>query len=311
LSICMQMILHRVRLRGGVYGLLIGDALGVPYEFHSAKSIPTLSAIEMDPPTDFHRAHDGVPIGTWSDDGAQTLALLDALLRDRALDLVTFASNLQNWYHHGAFTPDGIVFDVGLQTQRAIDRLASGIDPALAGPHGGRDNGNGSLMRCLAVVIVASSHEEVIRLARRQSLVTHGHPRSQLCCALYCLTAVYILEGLTAPNAVRAAEDELLERYTGTAEEDELKVVLDGRFDAPQGFGYVVDCFWSAIHCLLSTSSYEDCVKRAVSLGNDTDTTAAVAGGLAGILYGEHALPERWVATLRAKAIVEDLLAQL
>ena len=302
---------HRVRLRGGVYGLLIGDALGVPYEFHSATSIPTPSAIEMSPPADFLRAHDGVPLGTWSDDGAQTLALFDALLRDRALDLNTFASNLQNWYRHGAFTPDGKVFDVGLQTQRAMYKLASGIDPALAGPHDDRDNGNGSLMRCLAVVTVASSHEEVIHLARRQSLVTHGHPRSQLCCALYCLTAVYIFEGLTAANAVRAAEDELLDRNTGTAEEDELKTVLDGRFDVPQGSGYVVDCFWSAIHCLLSTSSYEDCVKRAVSLGTDTDTTAAVAGGLAGILYGEDALPERWVATLRAKAIVEDLLAQL
>lgn len=301
----------QARLRGGLFGLLIGDALGVPYEFHSAVSISTVSRIEMAPPPDFERTHDGVPPGTWSDDGAQTLALLDALARDRELDLEMFAGNLQDWFHRGAFTPDGKVFDVGLQTQRALQQLASGVAPAVAGPVDERDNGNGSLMRCLPVIMVTTSHEEIIRLACKQSLVTHGHARSQLCCALYCLTAVGILENMSAADAVRAAEDELLTRYAGTAEEAELKVALDGRFDAPQGSGYVVDSFWSAIHCLLSTRSYEDCVKRAITLGNDTDTTAAVAGGLAGIVYGEEALPARWLATLRGKEIVERLLAKL
>ncbi|MGE8454235.1 MAG: ADP-ribosylglycohydrolase family protein, partial [Pseudomonadales bacterium] len=81
-------------------------------------------------------------------------------------------------------------------------------------------------------------------------------------------------------------------------------------FDPPQGSGYVVDSFWSAIHCLLSTGSYEDCVKRAVALGNDTDTTAAIAGGLAGLLYGVAAIPDRWLAALRGKNFVESLLAK-
>ncbi|MGS0896400.1 ADP-ribosylglycohydrolase family protein [Burkholderia stagnalis] len=297
------------RLRGGLLGLLIGDALGVPYEFHDAASIPPPDRIDMTPPPGFARAHDGVPPGTWSDDGAQTLALLDALLRDRELHLGTLADNLTNWFHRGAFTPDGRVFDVGLQTRRAFEALAAGAEPATAGPDGERDNGNGSLMRCFPVVMFAASRDEAVRLACRQSLVTHGHLRSQLGCALYALTAMGILENQSAPDAVRAAEDELLAHHAGTVEEIELKVVLDGRFDAPQGTGYVVDSFWSAIHCLLSTSSYEDCVKRAVSLGNDTDTTAAIAGSLAGALYGEAALPGRWVAALRGKAMVEDWLA--
>ncbi|WP_241300803.1 ADP-ribosylglycohydrolase family protein [Burkholderia stabilis] len=299
------------RLRGGLLGLLVGDALGVPYEFHDAASIPPPAAIDMTPPHGFERAHDGVPPGTWSDDGAQALALLDALLHDRDLNLDTFAGNLQDWFHRGAFTPDGRVFDVGLQTQRAFHALAAGKAPAVAGPDGERDNGNGSLMRCFPVVMVAASRDEAIRLACKQSVVTHGHVRSQLCCALYCLTALGIVEGQSAPDAVRAAEDDLLARYERTNDEIELKVVLDGRFDAPQGSGYVVDSFWSSIHCLLSTGSYEDCVKRAIALGNDTDTTAAIAGSLAGALYGEPALPERWIATLRGKEKVEGWLAKL
>ncbi|VWC53930.1 putative ADP-ribosylglycohydrolase [Burkholderia contaminans] len=301
---------RRSRLRGGLLGLLIGDALGVPYEFHDAASIPPPAAIDMTPPPGFVRAHDGVPPGTWSDDGAQALALLDALSNDRDLNLDTFARNLQDWFHRGAFTPDGHVFDVGLQTRRAFHALAAGAAPAVAGPDGERDNGNGSLMRCFPVIMVAASRDEAIRLARKQSVVTHGHVRSQLCCALYGLTAWDIVEGQPAPDAVRAAEDELLARYAGTADEIELKIVLDGRFDAPQGSGYVVDSFWSSIQCLLSTSSYEDCVKRAIALGNDTDTTAAIAGSLAGALYGEHALPARWVAALRGKEQVEGWLAK-
>lgn len=302
---------RRSRLRGGLLGLLIGDALGVPYEFHDAASIPPPAAIDMTPPPGFARAHDGVPPGTWSDDGAQALALLDALSDDHDLNLDTFARNLQDWFHRGAFTPDGRVFDVGLQTQRALHALAAGAAPAAAGPCDERDNGNGSLMRCFPVVMVATSRDEAIRLACRQSVVTHGHVRSQLCCALHALTAMGIVDGQPAPDAVRAAEDELLARYAGTADEIELKIVLDGRFDAPQGSGYVVDSFWSSIHCLLSTGSYEDCVKRAIALGNDTDTTAAIAGSLAGALYGEAALPDRWVAALHGKAHVEGRLARL
>jgi len=299
------------RLRGCLFGLLVGDALGVPYEFHGAESIPSPPDIEMVPPAGFDRAHGGVPAGTWSDDGAQALALLDALLQDGDLDLDAFAINLLDWARHGKFTPDGNVFDIGLQTQRAFQALGSGTAPAVAGPADERDNGNGSLMRCLSVVMVASSRESAIRLSMKQSLITHGHLRAQLCCALCCLTAMGILEGQSAPDAVRAAEDELLGRYAGLAEEAELKIVLDGRFDPPQGSGYVVDSFWSAIHCLLSTGSYEGCVKRAVALGNDTDTTAAIAGGLAGLLYGVAAIPDRWLAALRGRDFVESLLAEI
>ncbi|MGN8064868.1 ADP-ribosylglycohydrolase family protein [Ralstonia sp. 22111] len=299
---------RQARLRGGLLGLLIGDALGVPYEFHDAASIPPSAEIEMTPPVGFYRAHVGVPPGTWSDDSAQALALLDALLRDRTLDLDTFAANLLNWFQQGAFTPDGNVFDVGLQTRQAFYAIAAGKSASTSGPDGERDNGNGSLMRCLPVVMVAATRDDAIHLARKQSLPTHGHVRSQLCCALHCLTAMGILEGQSAADAVRAAEDALLDRHTGTPEESELKIALDGRFDAPQGSGYVVDSFWSAMHCVLSTHSYEDCVKRAVALGNDTDTTACIAGGLAGLVYGEDAIPRRWLAALHGRTTVESLL---
>lgn len=298
------------RIRGGLYGLLVGDALGVPYEFHDASEIPDEHEIEMAPPRGFRRAHSGVPIGTWSDDGAQALCLLDSLNRDASLNLADFAGQLLAWYETGHMTPDGKVFDVGIQTRRALGALQRGVEAAKAGPSGERDNGNGALMRCLPVVFVAQSTDEVIDLAIRQGVVTHGHIRSQLSCALYAVAGAGILDGLPAIEAVSSAEEEVHRRFGETEHGDEARLVLSARAEPSRGLGYVVDSLWSSIDCLLATTDYEACVRRAVMLGNDTDTTACIAGGLAGLLYGYENIPERWREVLKGKELVEKLLAR-
>lgn len=135
------------RVEGGLLGLLIGDALGVPYEFHQPHEIPLAHEIEFVPSPGFSRSHRGVPPGTWSDDGAQALCLLASLLKCDSLNLDNFAAKLLMWYQEGAFTPDNHVFDCGLQTRRAIHSVIEGVGPELSGPNGEYDNGNGSLMR--------------------------------------------------------------------------------------------------------------------------------------------------------------------
>lgn len=299
------------RIRGGLHGLLVGDALGVPYEFHDASEIPAEHEIEMAPPKGFRRAHSGVPIGTWSDDGAQALCLLDSLNRDASLNLADFAGQLLAWYETGHMTPDGKVFDVGIQTRRALGALQKGVDAAKAGPSGERDNGNGALMRCLPVIFAASLLDEVVELAMRQGVVTHAHIRSQLCCALYAVAAAGILDGLSAMEAVGRAEREVYRRFADTEHDDELRLILGARSEPSRGSGYVVDSLWSSIDCLLTTTDYESCVRRAVMLGNDTDTTACIAGGLAGSLYGYESIPRRWIEVLRGRESVERLLAVL
>src|SRR5689334_5389738 len=104
----------RERLEGGLFGLLIGDALGVPYEFHPPHTLPPLAEIEMVPPAQFDRAHASVPPGTWSDDGAQALALLASLLDRGALDVQDLGARLVAWYQTGYLAVDGRVFDIGI-----------------------------------------------------------------------------------------------------------------------------------------------------------------------------------------------------
>jgi ADP-ribosylglycohydrolase len=72
--------------------------------------------------------------------------------------------------------------------------------------------------------------------------------------------------------------------------------------------GFVRHTYKAALWCLVNTDSYEECVRLAVNLGSDTDTTAAVAGGLAGIVYGIEAIPAEWMEALRGKDIIERCL---
>lgn len=163
------------RLKGGLYGLLIGDALGVPYEFHPASAIPALELIDMTPPGRFRRSHASIMPGTWSDDGALALCLLDSLIEKDGLDLPNLATKFLAWGSDGYMAVDGHVFDIGIQTSRALEHLKNGASPERAGPSDERSNGNGSLMRALPLALWhRGSDEELVALAHAQSLLTHG-----------------------------------------------------------------------------------------------------------------------------------------
>ena len=299
------------RISGGLIGLLVGDALGVPYEFHPPSDIPPTDMIEFSPPIDFDRSHDSVAPGTWSDDGAQALCLLASLLDRDQLDVNDFGQRLVLWYDQGYMAVDNIVFDVGITTGKAIRAMRAGVTPFDAGSTDVHENGNGSLMRTLPLALWhQGSDAELVRDAHLQSHVTHAHLRSQVCCALYCLWARRILNEVATPweDAVQSLRG-LYEHSPDALQELEWSIRPNDPTGG-NGTGYVVDCLRSARN-VLETGNYETVVRAAVSLGNDTDTTACVAGGVAGLRYGVNNIPQRWREMLRGQAIFEPLLKQL
>ncbi len=301
----------RDQLTGAVFGLLIGDALGVPYEFTPADQIPPTSLIEMVPPETFPRAHRTVPPGTWSDDGAQALCLLASLLDRGRLDPLDLSQRILSWYEHGTMAVDGRVFDVGIQTTTALRALKSGVPPLEAGPSEERDNGNGSLMRVLPLALWhRGSDAELCADAYEQSQITHGHARSRVCCALYCLWARRIMTGHDQPwgDAVTTMRALI---SPGSAEDEAIEFHI--RPDDPpegQGSGYVVDTLRSA-RMVARLGSFETSVRAAIALGNDTDTTACVAGGIVGLRDGYESIPVRWRDALRGRELVDPLIEQL
>ena len=305
------MLSLRDRLSGGLVGLLVGDALGVPYEFLSPSEAPDRSAIEfVPPPHSPHPAH-SVPPGTWSDDGAQALCLLATLLECGSLDLQVFSQKLLHWLRQAEFTPDKRVFDCGIQTRAALSSLFQGVLPDRSGPSGEQDNGNGSLMRVLPLALWhTGSDEQLYADARRQSLVTHGHLRSQLCCAFYSLWARELILAKSDAWDLAAAKFQRL-GHSDAAAAKETSFILDQTHRSSAcGSGYVLNSLWS-VRIAMQESDYESVVRAAVAFGNDTDTTACIAGGLAGIRDGVVSIPERWRNSLRGRHIYEPLLQGL
>jgi len=290
----------RNQIAGAVWGHLVGDALGLPYEFTPPELVREVRWGD--------RGIHGQPPGTWSDDGGLTLALLDSLLH--GFDLEDQARRALGWMDGPAYKP-GPRFDIGSITRAALERVKAGCPAATAGGTSESDNGNGSLMRIMPVALVGFRQPpvEVARRACLASQVTHGHPRAQTICAVYCLIVRQLLLG--EQHRDEALRRSLVEAETclPSAPRSELRNVLS--YSQRAGTGYVVDTFWSAWDAFQEGASYGEVVERAILYGSDTDTTAAVAGGLAGIRWGISGIPREWLVGMRGKEIVEPLIERL
>lgn len=302
------------RISGGLFGMLVGDALGVPYEFFPPSSLPKYRELEMHPPEWFRRSHARTPPGTWSDDGAQALCLASSLLECDTLDVDDLGKRLLSWFERGYMAVDQRVFDCGAGTKMAFERMNAGVSATFSGGDANENNGNGSLMRVLPLALWhRGSLVDMVKMAHLQSAPTHRHPVSQVCCAFYCLVARAMLCGRDDINQIwDDAERTLRHQYAGNrAFENALEQVVESPLrDAPEGKGYVVDSLWTA-RWALQKGDYEAVVKHAISLGHDTDTSACIAGGLAGIRDGVAAIPGRWLQLLRGDGWVDPIANQL
>lgn len=298
------------RILGGLFGVAVGDTLGVPVEFVSREELRKKPVQEMIGYGTHHQ-----PPGTWSDDTSLTLCLVESLV-EAGYDPADAGKRFVRWYREGCWTPYGRVFDIGGATRRATTRLEDGVDPALAGTDDEMSNGNGSLMRILpAALYFAENEEEEMRDAVcKISCLTHRHPRSQLACSLYALLANELLAGNTpgaACERMRERAPELCAKNALAGELPHFERILNGSLPGlPEreirSDGYVVSTLEAAVWCLLNNETFPDTVLSAVNLGGDSDTTGAVAGGLAGVYYGYGAIPWNWLEGL---ARFEEILA--
>jgi len=285
----------------------LGDALGVPFEFKLGHQVPPMRDIALPMPAGFTRSHAGVPYGYWSDDTSQMLALLDSLrAHGGRFDWQDFSQRLLAWYDEGRYQPAGLVFDCGTQTRHALTLLRVGAYPSSAGTR----CGNGALMRVLPVAALPQaygvSEEAALQTAMAQSALTHPQAISQLLCATYVQLAWNVVKK-GAPTSWRAAGLEALAQVgmrlplSGSALKALQALQGSAARELPSGSGYVVNTFWSALWALDGADSVSAALRRAISLGHDTDTVACVVGGLAGLTLPVDVRAQQWLAFLHAK----------
>lgn len=292
---------RKVKRMGKVYdsvmGLILGDALGVPVEF---KKRDTFTVTDMIGYGTYSQ-----PPGTWSDDSSLTLATMESIIQFPGGEIVPEHMMLKfsKWLDKGEFTPYGEVFDVGGTTEMAIRRFNAGVEPLKCGLKHYKHNGNGSLMRILPLALMPSSVNDIDNV----SCLTHAHEISKRACRMYVATAEQLLKGKTLEYCLKYS----LAYFGEWAKEFSRLPQIPGLGrDEIRSTGYVVDTLEAALWCIYHTSSYRDCVLKAVNLGGDTDTIAAVAGGLAGIIYGcggECGIPDEWIAQIARKDWIFDL----
>ena len=261
-------------LRDCVYGLAVGDALGVPYEGRARGTFTCTGMVGGG-------AH-GKPAGTFSDDTSLALALCDSIRACGGIDCSDMRRRFEAWLLEGAYTTSG-TFGVGATTRRALQQGE--------GQAGERACGNGSLMRTAPLAFAAATDGEVSAV----SAITHAHPT----CTQACVDAVRFARELAAGVPVREAAAAIGQAGTLRLPREEVR-----------SSAYVLHTLRAAIWCLATTGSYAECVLTAVDLGADTDTTAAVAGAFAGIVYGAAAIPHAWLAALRGTDLIESCLFQ-
>lgn len=331
--------------KSGIFGLVVADALGVPYEFKSRLFC------EKNPITDMvGYGTYNLPPGTWSDDSSLALATVDGLtsslnsnkgkIGDEGsdidlLEIIDYADIMQkfcNWFYDNEYTPRGDVFDYGGTTANGIYKFKSGCEPVLSGGNEGSDNGNGSLMRILPIAYFiyflskkySFSKEDKMKAIHNLSSLTHRHERSQMACGIYVLIAIELLKNKFEDND-ELGLDELVNNGIQLAKEyycnnDDFKKQLD-HFDRIlnedikdipkeiiRGRGYVVASLEASLWCLLNNDSYKETALAAVNLGEDTDTTAAIAGGLAGIYYGYDDIPQDWLKKIARFDYIDELI---
>lgn len=299
-------MLNKEKLLGGVYGLAVGDALGVPVEFCSREMLDKDPVKGMEA-GGTHRQDKG----TWSDDTSMVLATLDAMSAG-GLSFGMVMDNFAKWYTEANYTAAGVVFDAGGTTSAAIHTYMLGEPLESCGAADERSNGNGSLMRMLpmiyyvylkyGLVVNPLAVDQIYRL----SSLTHAHIISKVCCVYYVYIGMYIMEaGRDLHSAIKAAI-EAVERYYATEEEippvldkDSLMDYVSFNREDIESTGYVVHSLVASVWCLWNSSSYEEAVLKAVNLGADTDTTGAITGSLAGIWYGMENIPTEWLNELK------------
>ncbi len=299
----------RDRFRGALLGLAVGDALGAPVEgLRSWMFTPVTGMVSGG----LH----GIEAGQWTDDTSMALCLAESLIEQGGHDPQDQLRRYVMWLDEGHMTSRGRSFGIGSTVYSALERFKRRPEP-YCGPTDPRSAGNGSLMRLAPVpLFFFREPANAIELSGDSSRTTHG--------ARAAVDACRYFGGLIAGALMGASKDELLSscyspvdgHYEGKPLVPEVEEVARGSYKSKgareiRASAYVVESLEAALWAFYNSESFSEAVLKAVNLGHDADTTAAICGTLAGVHYGVGSIPEEWLSVLAHREVIEALADRL
>ena len=294
------------KVERSIWGFIYGDAFGVPVEFlaRDTFSIQTLEGYGSWP----------VPAGTWSDDSAMMFVTMDHLIRNTSMDDLKRA--FCDWKYRGFWTfnhePS---FDVGITISEVLERWEHfSLNEQAKSDE--LSNGNGALMRILPIAFYTynMSEEKAIEIIQEYASLTHGHIRSTLCSVHYCKVVHALLDGKSFLDAMELANRVVTPIINDYPYEKSIFDRISEAHQLPrheiESSGYVVHTLEAVYWSLANSEDYFDAIHKAVHLGKDTDTIAALTGALAGLMYDELNVPRDWRNQIPRRNDIEQLIAQ-
>jgi len=294
------------RYRGCLLGLACGDAVGTAVEFHPRGSFPPITDMIGGGP--FH-----LKPGEWTDDTSLALCLGESLLESNGFDPKDQMERYIRWRDDGYMSSNGEVFDIGNTTATALVRFEASGEPFSGSTHD-RSAGNGSIMRLAPVPMFFSPDiDAVVHYSGESSRTTHGARECVDSCRLFGKQIAMALQGAGKEDILLNSCDKVLspDSLSSSILEIATGTYRDKSEDKIRGSGYVVHSLEAALWCFFKTDNFRDAILKAVNLGDDADTTAAVCGQIAGAFYGVEDIPDLWIARLAKREMIEEMAIKL
>lgn len=264
------------RAIGAYLGMAVGDALGATVEFMTPREIRAQYGV-----------HERIRGGGWlklrsgqvTDDTTMALALGDSILKAGKVDALAAAQAFDTWLR-------GKPVDIGNTVRRGIIHFRTTGQVSV--PESDWDAGNGACMRTLPVALatLGQGNEAVRAACKAQAHVTHNNPLSDA--GIYCIVDM-VQQALTGADILTLLQGPVQTLIT----EHPVFRFRTRRQENPSG--YIVDTLQAVFQGLFDTDNFRDCLIEVVNRGGDADTTGAIAGMVAGALYGEHTIPRNWL----------------
>jgi ADP-ribosylglycohydrolase len=277
------------RVHGLVFGLAVGDALGMPYEGRRPADVPP--QIDLAPGGPYE-----LPAGAWTDDTALALLLAESLLERGSNDGRDQVARYARWQRDGQGSSTGRPVGARPTTVKALAQAQWTGNP-YAGPHDPAKAEKDPLTRAaIAAAWAAADPECAVALAADVARPTHQAPQTLDACRYYAALLVGALLGASREALIAPNYSPVPGLWERRPLRPEVAAVAAGawRRTSPTGGGRAVDALGLVLWSLERAGTWREAVLGAVALGEDAPTSGALVGALAGALFGVTAIPPHW-----------------